>query len=1253
MKIKDIQIDGFGVWSGMTVHSMPDTMTVFYGPNEAGKTTLMNFLRTMFYGFTADRRVRYLPPVHGGKPGGAIRVTGPGGGYEICRRPQLDQSGSNGSLTVTGNDGVTQGAHRLTMLLGQVDESIFTNVFAIGLRELQELSTLDDTAAADELYKLSSGLDRVSLVDVTRQLKAGRQEIVGPTPESGQVQSLMHRREKLRDEVETLSSHGKRWSELASLRNTQNAELEELKERISQWDLEAKTYEVAIQVRPTWKQRVALLNQIEELSARVDLPESSAEKLAELNEKREERDQQLAELRGQRKVVRDQARALPLRRGILELSSKIEAATEQAPWISALQKNIQRVEGQIEQAKKQLVEDAKRLGVNEDDQRALLDDREMHAMPDLSRQAINTLAEPASEVRMWTSRLKQSKDRVENDKRDMEKLEHELQQSLTLRGGEDIEKAMERNAEYVTLLRKRMQVQETLTQQISRREQLEEEAIDLQCDEALPVDRSILLGVLFIAGAFCFLWGLGNLTELINLNGEATGGGLPWILSGMVMLLFFMFQTTNQDRSVVSHLEDTEDQIGAIRKEIRKTEAERDDLERRLPSYTGSVESRLKEAQSEIDALEELLPLQHNLEAAKERYAESRKRASTASGSLKSAKAQWQQMLRQLGLAESLSPKSIRVMAEGYDSLIQTRRRVDTLEEELDARMLELGTLTQRVDSLSRQAFAADRAEEALASNEKRRRPSLESAEVEGYEVEYEDEDASSHRRIENEAHPDHSASRLISGGSKNRMVGESFEPVRADVEVGNHALDQLNRLSELLASQEEYIQQRRRLKEDDQQLAKQCAAVQKSIDKIDRAHSAVLAEHGFETEEELVEALEVKHEHEKLVEQADELAERVQAVIAGAVPQETIERLMANSDGNDLEQRWTTIGQRTQQAQERVEQLQLRQGELNQEMKSLAANTRLAEAKLELACVENQLKACAEHWRTLAATTGLLERVCDVYEAERQPETLREASAFLTQLTEGKYVRIWTPLGKNQLRIDNAHGQALPLEVLSRGTREAVFISLRLSLAAAYARRGVTIPLVLDDVLVNFDSVRAESAAKVLRDFASLGHQVVMFTCHEHIMRIFHDIGVQVRVLPQQGEAGEAEVYYPEMRAEPEPVYVPEPMIEPEPIVEPVTIAPEPEPIVMEPVVVEPEPEPLPVVELKPPPKKQVRRMVVVEQEPEIDWLWYERTPDSVDWGWVEAAERVDEKSLPADLWWSRAAAAGPLEGVLREKAG
>ena len=110
-------------------------------------------------------------------------------GYQIRRHSQLTDTGVNGQLTVTGQDGLSQGEHRLSMLLGQIDEPIFKNVFAIGMRELQELSTLDDTSAADELYKLSSGLDRVSLVDVLRSLRGGRKDLIGSSGGSDQAEA--------------------------------------------------------------------------------------------------------------------------------------------------------------------------------------------------------------------------------------------------------------------------------------------------------------------------------------------------------------------------------------------------------------------------------------------------------------------------------------------------------------------------------------------------------------------------------------------------------------------------------------------------------------------------------------------------------------------------------------------------------------------------------------------------------------------------------------------------------------------------------------------------------------------------------------------------------------------------------------------------------------------------------------------------------------------------------------------------------
>ncbi len=70
MKVSELQVDGFGVWTGLCLEDISDRMMVVYGPNEAGKTTLMQFLRSVLYGFSPSRRQRYLPPVHGGTAGG-------------------------------------------------------------------------------------------------------------------------------------------------------------------------------------------------------------------------------------------------------------------------------------------------------------------------------------------------------------------------------------------------------------------------------------------------------------------------------------------------------------------------------------------------------------------------------------------------------------------------------------------------------------------------------------------------------------------------------------------------------------------------------------------------------------------------------------------------------------------------------------------------------------------------------------------------------------------------------------------------------------------------------------------------------------------------------------------------------------------------------------------------------------------------------------------------------------------------------
>jgi uncharacterized protein YhaN len=1206
MRIRDIQIDGFGVWSGLSVDSMPDGMTVFYGPNEAGKTTLMNFLRTMFYGFTSERRQRYLPPVHGGKPGGAIRVTGPGGGYEIARRATLNDPTVAGQLTVTSSDGITQGQHRLTSLLGNVDESIFTNVFAIGLRELQELSTLDDTAAADELYKLSSGLDRVSLVDVIRQLRASRAQLAAANDDHAQMPNLLMRREKLRDEIEQHTLRGRRWGELAAHRRNQQNEIDELKQRIAQWEVEAKSIEVSLQVREPWFHREQLRNQLTQLHARVDLPDDAMKNLGDIQVQIDDKKRQIQGLVDQRRAVRKRADDLPVNKNILALSSKIDAAAEQGPWISQLQKQIQRLESELRQTQDQLIEDAKRLGLSEPDLQALLSDKRVTNLPELSRGAITQLAGPARDVRMHQMQLKQARQQIENDRKEAERLHAEIGEFLAVRNADDLQEAIRNASERIQAIRKYQQVEERLDKLVKHREELEGDSVDLESDDGFSWERVLMLAIPFFIGAFLFLSGLNNFfgwyngnsmpaaTRMLQApNNDPQNTGVLMTVLGLIVLVATYLWWKSMERGIAGDINECESQLEALMSQVRKTEQEKKDLSQALPDHGGSMEQLLREAEHDLGSCEALLPVYHNEQAARQRMQSAKRQGAHALSGLKSARSQWQKTLQQIGLADSLSPKSIRILAEGYESLSQTRKRFKAQNDELSQRKIELNSAVQKLDALSTQVHVA------------------------------------------------------LTESNKGKETIPSIKVAALSSPVATHTIEapqqRLQELVNTLAQHQQFLAQRRELKIEDEELGKKQKLLRRLMERNIRARQSMLADLAVETPQQLEEHLAKKNDHLRLETEISNLDDRIKGLIGLHVAYDAVARMLENSSASELEKRWETLGSRISGAEERIGQLLQRQGEISQEMKTLAADRRLAEAKLELSCLERQIDLCAAHWRTLGVTTCMLEKVCEVYETERQPETLREASTFLKQLTDGKYVRVWTPLGKNALRIDNERGQSLPLEVLSRGTREAVFISLRLSLAAAYSRRGVTLPLVLDDVLVNFDSTRATHAAKVLRDFAALGHQVIMFTCHEHIMRMFHSIDVQVRVLPDQGVPGEARVY--------NPGYTPAVPAAKPMIIEPVVVAPVVEPapqvVSVHPVVLVDTPaEPPAIVPIKP--RRQPAKRPRIVEEPIEAGMWFDDDISDVEQTRAEGSESAELKlwteieeltqpfdGAPHDAWW------------------
>lgn len=174
----------------------------------------------------------------------------------------------------------------------------------------------------------------------------------------------------------------------------------------------------------------------------------------------------------------------------------------------------------------------------------------------------------------------------------------------------------------------------------------------------------------------------------------------------------------------------------------------------------------------------------------------------------------------------------------------------------------------------------------------------------------------------------------------------------------------------------------------------------------------------------------------------------------------------------------------------------------------SESARLRLAEAGLE-----ERISEGLESYVVHAVAARLLEQSLSSYEAEKQPAVIQRAQEIFALLTEGRYTRLATPLGRFEPVVGDGGGTGKEPEKLSRATAEQLFLALRLSYVENLANAHPALPVIMDDVLVNFDDRRRLAAIKVIAGFASR-RQVIFFTCHTATAEAFRKAAPQSTLL-------------------------------------------------------------------------------------------------------------------------------------------
>lgn len=221
MRLMTLNIYGYGKWVD-TTFDLTEDVHLFYGMNEAGKSTLMSFIHSILFGFpTRNSTLLRYEPRESSRYGGKIIASDPRFGEVIIERIH---GRVTGNVTVTLEDGTTGTDELLGTVLHGMSRESFQNIFSFSLTEIENVHQLNKNQLSRYLLNIGAHGTEYYL-ELVDQFQAEANKIYRP---SGRVLALNKQLATLEKQEQKLAELEKRNEGYLSLIEQFNAENKEI-----------------------------------------------------------------------------------------------------------------------------------------------------------------------------------------------------------------------------------------------------------------------------------------------------------------------------------------------------------------------------------------------------------------------------------------------------------------------------------------------------------------------------------------------------------------------------------------------------------------------------------------------------------------------------------------------------------------------------------------------------------------------------------------------------------------------------------------------------------------------------------------------------------------------------------------------------------------------------------------------------------------------------------------------------------------
>lgn len=179
--------------------------------------------------------------------------------------------------------------------------------------------------------------------------------------------------------------------------------------------------------------------------------------------------------------------------------------------------------------------------------------------------------------------------------------------------------------------------------------------------------------------------------------------------------------------------------------------------------------------------------------------------------------------------------------------------------------------------------------------------------------------------------------------------------------------------------------------------------------------------------------------------------------------------------------------------------------GTIEEQMRAILDMKELEKAMDRLENLRSERREILRNGAVAIIAKGMIESSCSEAYETVQPGVVDSADRYLKMMTGGRYSLSIDPTD-NDINVVSEDGRK-GLEAWSSGLKAQVLLSIKLAVAKEMG--GGDVPVILDDVLLPFDSERKEGAIRALAGIAD-EMQVLLFTCDEETRRLSVETGVR-----------------------------------------------------------------------------------------------------------------------------------------------